>query len=74
MAFIYWEGGIILHELEERRKQQQGEGGSQPPNKPLTHYQQLIYERKRGLAWLAIVTAVSIWCTGVVNTPSPFQP
>jgi hypothetical protein len=31
-------------------------------------------ERRRGLAWLALVTAVAIWCTGVLNKGTPFQP
>ncbi len=82
VAFVYWEGGIILHELEERRKAQKelegGEGGAAgralPPNRPMTPQQQALYERKQGLAWLAIATAVAIWCTGVVNTPTPFMP
>lgn len=31
-------------------------------------------ERRRGLAWLALVTALTIWCTGIVNVEHPFQP
>ncbi|GAB4816884.1 hypothetical protein N2152v2_003930 [Parachlorella kessleri] len=79
-AFVYWEGGIILHDLDERRKSRRQQGGgeelqrAQPPNRPLTAQQQALYERKQGLAWLAIMTAVAIWCTGVVNTPNAFQP
>lgn len=94
VAFLYWEGGIILHEIEERqaraaqRRREEGEGsgseggeasgivgtGRQPPNRPLTAEQAELYERKRGLAWLAIVTALAIWSTGVVNRPAPFMP
>lgn len=37
---------------------------------------QLLYERKQGLAWLAVITALAIWCSGdrfLLNTPSPFM-
>ena len=31
-------------------------------------------ERRRGLAWLALLTAITVWCTGIVNVEHPFQP
>jgi len=31
-------------------------------------------ERKRGLGWLAIVTAIAVWSTGILNNPSPLSP
>jgi len=31
-------------------------------------------ERKRALGWLALVVALSVWCTGAVNKLNPFQP
>jgi hypothetical protein len=31
-------------------------------------------ERKRGLGWLAIVTAIAVWSTGILNNPNPLSP
>lgn len=31
-------------------------------------------ERKRGLGWLALVTALAVWTTGLMNKINPFQP
>ena len=31
-------------------------------------------ERTRGLAWLALVTAVAIWCTGILSKDNALQP
>ena len=31
-------------------------------------------QRRRGLGWLALVTFVAVWSTGVLNSPSPLQP
>jgi hypothetical protein len=31
-------------------------------------------ERKRGLGWLAFITAAAIWCTGILNKFNAFQP
>ena len=31
-------------------------------------------ERRRALGWLALVTALAVWCTGLVNVGKPFQP
>ena len=29
-------------------------------------------ERRRGLGWLALITSIAVWATGVVNTSKPF--
>lgn len=31
-------------------------------------------EKRRGLGWLAIITAITVWCAGVINNPNPLQP
>lgn len=31
-------------------------------------------QRRRGLGWLALVTFVAVWSTGVLNSPNPLQP
>lgn len=29
---------------------------------------ELLHERERGLVWLAVVTLITFWCAGFVNT------
>ncbi|KAL4425644.1 hypothetical protein ABPG75_009660 [Micractinium tetrahymenae] len=130
LAFVYWEGGVLLRTLRERRaaeaarrrrerkarRRQRGggifgswdsgggvvedesgdEGGSgeqgdgawdagiledwgpEPPPaappQPPSRLEQARHERRRGLGYLALITAVLIWMTGVVSGPMPFQP
>lgn len=114
VAFVYWEGGVLLRALRERRQQSDqqqqggrddtgaalgswdagspgegsdrgwGEAGTQPVaseargEQQRTQREELIdrarHERRRGLGLLALITAACIWMTGVVNSPSPFQP
>ena len=100
LAFVYWEGGVLLRQLRERRRKQQqqqqqgaqqegdsGEGAAgeaaalseqdQPQHKQQrgrqewTPLERARHERRRGLGWLALVTAATIWMTGVVNTFTP---
>ena len=36
--------------------------------------QLLNYERLRGLQWLAVVTAIAVWSTGILAKDNPLQP
>lgn len=122
LAFVYWEGGVLLRALRERQaaeaarrrrerearrrrgggifgswdsggaadgtsesgdagdSSQVGSGfwedwGPEPPPPPEpTRMERARYERRRSLGYLALVTAVLIWMTGVVSGPTPFQP
>ncbi|KAH7623446.1 hypothetical protein NADE_002635 [Nannochloris sp. 'desiccata'] len=40
----------------------------------LSHEEMAYKERKRGLGWLAFITAAAIWCTGILNKLNAFQP
>lgn len=31
-------------------------------------------QRRRGLGWLALITFIAVWSTGVLNSPNPLQP
>ena len=33
-----------------------------------------IRQRRRGLGWLALITFIAVWSTGVLNSPNPLQP
>ncbi|KAL4437980.1 hypothetical protein ABPG77_004201 [Micractinium sp. CCAP 211/92] len=46
--------------------------GALPPEP--TRVERARFERRRSLGYLALVTTVLIWMTGVVSGPSPFQP
>ena len=110
LAFVYWEGGVLLRAVRERQRQQREQRrrerqqrrreGQQPsgdsstgsdedeaaaaavaaveealtPPPPLSPIDRARHERRRGLGWLALVTAGMIWMCGVVNGPTPFQP
>jgi hypothetical protein len=41
---------------------------------PLTPIERARYERRRGLGFLALLTATLVWCCGFVQGPSPFDP
>lgn len=129
VALVYWEGGVLLRALRERRaaeaarrrreqearRRQRGAGifgswdstaggaddssgegssgeeggvgwdasgwgdwGPEPPPASLpqepTRVERARHERRRSLGYLALVTTVLIWMTGVVSGPTPFQP
>ena len=70
VAALVWlaslEGGL----LADAEDGEEGEGGAagQPPRpQDLPPEQRRAYERRRGLSWLALATALTVWCTGVVN-------
>ena len=77
VAFVYWEGGILLRQLRERRGggnsggDGEDEGSGAPPLPPPSPVELARFERRRGLAWLALLTALSIWMTGIVSSPIP---
>ena len=67
-----------------QRQRQQGDGTGQeerPERRPAgrrrerTEEERVLFERRQGLYWLAIVTALALWETGAVNNSiKPFQP
>ena len=77
-AFVYLEGVALIQDLlqemdYERLEDEFLEGGKDERNKRGA-LNDTLRERRRGLGWLALVTALAVWCTGVVNEINPFQP
>lgn len=80
-AFVYLEGVDLLQDLLqeldfERLEQKYLEENRDDNGAPINSSREELREkeRRRGLGWLALVTALSVWCTGVVNRINPFQP
>ena len=90
VAVVYLEIGALVNdfiqekdfeELEDQFLQQQEQRAKNKNEemiatkvKPLSPEEIAYKERKRGLGWLAIITAAAIWCTGILNKINPFQP
>ena len=97
LAFVYWEGGVLLRQLRERqrtqrqqRQRQEGSSGESPAGEAAaaseqqqaqheqlqdrqewTPLERARHERRRGLGWLALATAATIWMTGAVSSFMP---
>jgi hypothetical protein len=85
VAVVYLELGALLSDfmqeqelekLEERYLQDEDDRrrGIQNLNSSSKPEEIAMRERKRGLGWLAFITASAIWCTGILNKVNPFQP
>ena len=78
-AFVYLEGAALLQDLLqemdfERLEEKYLEENRDKYPVNMSRRDLTEKERRRGLGWLALVTALSVWCTGVVNKINPFQP
>ena len=84
VAFLFYEGELLFERWQRdhpaSRQQQEEEGGGGAPNaqpqrrRHQTPMERLRHERRRGLYWLSMATAVALWCTGLLNRANPFQP
>jgi hypothetical protein len=85
VAVVYLELGALLSDflqeqelekLEERYLQDEDDRrrGIQNLSSSSKPEEIAMRERKRGLGWLAFITASAIWCTGILNKVNPFQP
>ena len=69
------EGGALLDEFREERKFEELEEEARRSagnEKKKTAAERAAVERARGLAWLALVTALAVWTSGVVGGGSEF--
>ena len=94
LAFVYWEGGVLLRQLRERQRKQRQQGGNgesaageaaaaaaaeqqqgqqekQQERQEWTPLERARHEQRRGLGWLALATAATIWMTGAVSSFMP---
>ncbi len=59
---------------EDRQSSQQVRTTAAAQQEKLLRRQIITYEKFRGLRWLAIVTALVVWSTGILNKDNPLQP
>ncbi|KAA6417709.1 MAG: hypothetical protein FRX49_12295 [Trebouxia sp. A1-2] len=59
---------------EDRQSSQQMRATAAAQQEKLLRRQIITYEKFRGLRWLAIVTALVVWSTGILNKDNPLQP
>ena len=59
---------------EDRQSSQQLRTTAAAQQEKLLRRQIITYEKFRGLRWLAIVTALVVWSTGILNKDNPLQP
>ena len=71
VMFVAFEGVELIRELDSNRSYVD-ELESKSPKKAANDDESILKERRRGLGWLALVTAIAVWATGVLNTPNPF--
>eukprot|EP00891_Asterochloris_glomerata_P009143 jgi/Astpho2/9143/fgenesh1_pg.00135_%23_7_t len=66
----------LLREIEDMFKQPQRSlsAKQQRSQERILARQLLNYERLRGLKWLAVVTAIAVWSTGILAKDNPLQP
>eukprot|EP00890_Picochlorum_soloecismus_P003032 jgi/Picsp_1/372/NSC_00370-R1_---NA--- len=86
VAFVSFEGIELLSsyqsekvferlaEKASRKKRSSSEPGTDQKDQKEEYIQFMKRERKRGLGWLAIVTAIAVWSTGILNNPNPLTP
>ena len=55
-------------ELKENKKSRDIEESTDTPE------DDALRQRRRGLGWLALITFMAVWATGVLNSPNPLQP
>ncbi len=67
-------GEYTHHGRKEQRQPQQTRIATAAQQEKLLRRQIITYEKFRGLRWLAIVTALVVWSTGVLNKDNPLQP
>ena len=75
-------GGPDIRNYPSGRSREQGHSQSarqlstqqQRQQERLLSKQVITYEKFRGLRWLAIVTALVVWSTGILNKDNPLQP
>lgn len=63
-----------LEKLEESFRKESPQQAQDIETRDISLQNKIAEERKRGLAWLALITSIAIWCTGVVNKIDAFQP
>ena len=71
VMFLAFEGVELLRELDSNNKYVDELKDSKPGG-PASESELIIRERRRGLGWLALVTGIAVWATGVLNAPNPF--
>ena len=83
VAFISFEGIELLSSYQSEKvfeklaeKSSRRESSINNPEKDNEEEKEeyIKRERKRGLGWLAIVTAIAVWSTGILNNPNPLSP
>ena len=77
--FVSFEGLELLREYYSEKEyeelaQQKDEGKNDLVQKNKTEEMDVVAQRRRGLGWLALVTFIAVWSTGVLNSPNPLQP
>lgn len=70
LAFFLLEGNQLILDFLQEKNLEDIEDASLS-NVPKTPEENTARERKRGLGWLALATAVTLWCTGSVNLLIP---
>lgn len=58
----------------QRQPSQQARSTAAAHQEKMLRRQVITYEKFRGLRWLAIVTALVVWSTGILNKDNPMQP
>ena len=73
VTFVAFEGVELLRELDSNNKYlDELDRTKSRPKQETSEDGLLLKERRRSLGWLALVTAIAVWATGVLNTPNPF--
>ena len=73
VMFVAFEGVELIRELDSNNKYlDELDRTKSRPKRETSEDGLLLKERRRGLGWLALVTAIAVWATGVLNSPNPF--
>lgn len=76
-------GSPNVHDFSDNQSDKQARLSQTSDNVPAQQQRQqerllsrqvITYEKFRGLRWLAIVTALVVWSTGILNKDNPLQP
>ena len=78
--FVSFEGLELLREYNSEKEyeelaEQKDKGKKDVVlQKNKIEHMDVVAQRRRGLGWLALVTFIAVWSTGVLNSPNPLQP
>lgn len=75
VVFISFEGVELLREIQDEQtfeKLVEKKGFvSKKKKKEEDTIEEMRQQRRRGLGWLAVVTGIAVWATGLVNSLNP---